>query len=341
MPAQLTPSNNRWLEENNLDILDRLRLHDLYVERYEKGVSKEYKKILKELYKKVIDELISIEDLDTIRGRRLIRFIQQLDPFFEEFKVKINEKHAQTLSEFIDFETATETKLASAGLGGEVDLIGFTTEKLTAATALHMGTGQKLDELFDSVKASIIAAAKRECSIGFLQGETTQQIISRLRKQEEISGRAAEALVRTTMTHVSAQARNLVAKENLDVIDYVRWDSVLDFRTSEKCRYRDGKLWKADEDFPMPPAHVNCRSSIVYVTDTKLKGLERVSKDGPVSASTTYYDFLKRQKKSVIEDILGVERAELFRSGKLTGDQLHARDGKLLTIDELYKKYDL
>ncbi len=319
---------------------DPLILHDLYIERYEKSVSKEYRKILKELYKKVIDELISLEDIDTIRGRRLIKFISSLQPFFDDFGVKISDLQKQTIAEFVDFEAATETKIASESLGN-IDLIGFTVEKLSAATALYMGTGETIDALFKKTNNGLIDRIKRECSIGFLQGETTQQIVSRVRKQEEISARAAQAFVRTSLNHVSNQARNLVVKENLDVIKKIKWDSVLDFRTSDICRYRDGKEWPADEVYPIPPAHVNCRSGIVYITGTKIDGETRASKGGQVDASTTYYDFLKRQNKDVIEAILGVQRAELFRTGKLTGDQLHARDGKMLTIKELYKKYDL
>lgn len=319
---------------------DQLILHELYIERYEKNVSKEYKKILKELYKKVINDLISLENIDTIRGRRLIKFIGSLQPYFDEFGIEISDFQKKTIDEFVDFEARTEPQLAKEALSN-VDLVGFTLEKLSAATALHMGTGQTIDELFGKSKDAVIDRIKKECSIGFLQGETTQQIISRVRATEDLSGRAAAAIVRTSLTHVSSQARNLVAKENSDVIKKIKWSSVLDLRTSDICRYRDGKFWDIDENYPVPPAHVNCRSSLAYVTGTEIIGAKRASMDGPVSSKTTYYEFLKRQPKQIIVDILGKERAELFYTGKLTGDQLHARDGALLTMKELHKKYDL
>lgn len=56
---------------------------------------------------------------------------------------------------------------------------------------------------------------------------------------------------------------------------------------------------------------------------------------GRVPAKTTYQDFLSRQTKEFQEDILGVTRAKLFRSGNLTVKQFVDIRGKLLTLDQL------
>jgi SPP1 gp7 family putative phage head morphogenesis protein len=179
----------------------------------------------------------------------------------------------------------------------------------------------------------------KEAAIGFLNGETTPQIARRLRAGLELTQRQAEAVTRTSLNHISNQARRLIAEENRDIIKYVKWISTLDFRTSIICRFRDGKIYPVDEA-PTPPAHINCRSTIVYMrtkTDDE-EDLFRASKGGLVGAQTTYYEYLKRQKKEVVIDILGQKRADLFLSGKLTGDELHARDGRLLTLEELEQK---
>jgi hypothetical protein len=76
----------------------------------------------------------------------------------------------------------------------------------------------------------------------------------------------------------------------------------------------------------------------------KIPGIdgERASMDGPVSAQTTYNSWLKRQPKEFQDEVLGLERAKLFRGGMniqkfvddrgvlLDLDQLKAREGMAL-----------
>jgi uncharacterized protein with gpF-like domain len=46
--------------------------------------------------------------------------------------------------------------------------------------------------------------------------------------------------------------------------DYLVWDAVLDGRTTEICLGRHGHRW-GDGWFSPPPAHYNCRSSLIRV----------------------------------------------------------------------------
>ena len=53
-----------------------------------------------------------------------------------------------------------------------------------------------------------------------------------------------------------------------------RWDAHLDNRTSEVCNHLDGQTIGLDEkfkhngqEFDIPPAHPNCRSTLIFVED--------------------------------------------------------------------------
>jgi hypothetical protein len=56
--------------------------------------------------------------------------------------------------------------------------------------------------------------------------------------------------------------------------------------------------------------------------------------DGQVPDKTTYQDWLKRQSNETQEDVLGIQRAGLFRSGKPLDDMLDAR-GNVLTLKQM------
>jgi hypothetical protein len=62
---------------------------------------------------------------------------------------------------------------------------------------------------------------------------------------------------------------------------------------------------------------------------------QRASMDGPVDGRTTYQSWLKRQDAEFQNEVLGVERAELFRSGRVTLDRFVDDQGVTLTLKQL------
>lgn len=60
---------------------------------------------------------------------------------------------------------------------------------------------------------------------------------------------------------------------------------------------------------------------------------------GQVPATQTYQQFLMNQSKAVQEDILGIQKAKLFRDGGLTLDRFTNRVGDELTLSELAQRH--
>lgn len=186
---------------------------------------------------------------------------------------------------------------------------------------------------------------------GYVQGQTNQQIIQSIRGTKAAnyedgilatSYRNAEAIVRTAVQHVAMTGRMETLKNNDDVVIGYEWIATLDSRTTLLCQSLSGRVFKMGKG-PMPPAHIRCRSSIAPSLDSRFdflkEGATQASKDGPVSADLTYYAWLKRQPAAFQTQVLGVDRAKLFRNGGLSAERFAElqldRNFKPLTLERM------
>ena len=183
-------------------------------------------------------------------------------------------------------------------------------------------------------------AIRQRITQGIQNGETVDQIVRSIkgtRNQSGILDKAAtgvDTLVRTAATSVSAQARGETFKE-LGVTHW-RFVATLDSRTSLICAANDGKRYKVGEG-PVPPLHPNCRSVAIPDLGGDVVGT-RASTSGQVDANLDFEDWLGSRSRKEQNEVLGVTKAEAFRSGKLKlGDML--KNGRLepLTLEELRK----
>jgi len=183
------------------------------------------------------------------------------------------------------------------------------------------------------------------------EGQTVSQAVTAIRGTKAanytdgvlaITQRNAEAVTRTGIAHVTAAARHETYAANDDILAGYQWSATLDQRTSATCRALDGRVFKFGKG-PMPPAHVNCRSSTTPVLRDEwkalTKGAKRSSMDGPVDATTSYYDWLKRQPAAFQDEVIGPARAKLLRDGGLSAHRFAAlqldRRWQPLTLEEM------
>jgi SPP1 gp7 family putative phage head morphogenesis protein len=128
--------------------------------------------------------------------------------------------------------------------------------------------GRTVKEWFDSLKLADFNRVMSTVRAGVVNGETIEQISKNVfETQGNITRNQARAVARTTTNGVANEARNTFFENNADLIEAVVWVSTLDGRTSEICQALDGQQWKPDEKHPVPPAHVNCRSTLAPVID--------------------------------------------------------------------------
>lgn len=209
-----------------------------------------------------------------------------------------------------------------------------------AAVSQKIRLGLAENESIDGIVRSIIGTKKNRYKDGIL----------------DLKRRHAEALVRTAVNSVATQAKNDVYEDNDDVIDSIQWNSTLDGSTTPICQARDGKrvaiggrdqssIPASDRLTPTgarPPAHVNCRSTIVpVISDWQSLGLEdppastRASMNGQVSDKLNYEEWLKGQDLEFIESVLGKTKAQLFLKGQLSLGKFVDRAGNTVSLTQL------
>jgi len=199
---------------------------------------------------------------------------------------------------------------------------------------------------------------------GLVFGETPTQIGRRIfgttalggvHGTREITRRGAQTLAQTAMSAVSNASRQEFYKRN-PAIKSEQYVATLDSRTTPICQSLDGDVFPKGEG-PIPPLHMNCRSIRVPVidgrklgkrpavaaTEKELAGLRGPARRraveklvGRVPAETTYQQWLKRQKTSFQNEVLGPTRGKLFRAGEIDLKGFVDNSGKRFTLRELY-----
>lgn len=208
--------------------------------------------------------------------------------------------------------------------------------------------GMVLSKWFDNLAQDTQRRLEQAIRQGIIQGETNQKIVQRVRGTRaagfsdgalSTTTRRAEAVVRSAVIHASTQARQVFFEQQADILRGLQWTATLDSRTCATCAALDGEL------FPLgggnrPPAHVNCRCTLVPVLKNQLplKEGQRASMNGPVPEKMTFNSWLKKQPRDVVEDVLGQTRADLFIKGKLSVTDFVNPRGKQYTLEQLRKK---
>lgn len=178
----------------------------------------------------------------------------------------------------------------------------------------------------------------------FSLGETVEQTSTKIREITGLQRRQAQTVARTGANIASTVAREEMIKANEELLEGYEWVSTLDARTSNICMARDGVIYPISDRSPKPPAHYGCRSTIIPKVSPKYDKFSDISGDRPskgaegveiVSSNTTYGGWLRKQPASFQDEVLGAQRAKLFRGGKLTLDKFVDPEGRRYTLQEL------
>ncbi len=256
------------------------------------------------------------------------------------------------------------------------DIVIKTTVPQIAANTMMAVTNigsRTFDEWFDSVTADETRRIMSIVKQGKNNGETLQQMTRSISRTMNKTRSDADAIARTITNGLTNQARNKFYKANDDIIKKVRFEAILDGRTTEICASKDGRIY--DEGAaPIPPLHVRCRSTImpildgievvgqrITIKDTRTRRLREIdfrkeakktgksvkelrkewsaAKIGRVPPKTDFQEWMNKQPAEFQEDYFGVKKSKLFRDGNLSIKQMVADDGREFTLDELFNKY--
>jgi len=128
---------------------------------------------------------------------------------------------------------------------------------------------------------------RAELERGIMNGEGIQKLTNRVKDVMKISKNRAEMIARTETNRAENYGTLQVMKNVADDYDK-EWVASMDNRTSQICKDLNGKVIginekfkdpKTEDEFLCPPAHVNCRSSLIYMPKEVRAKKEQEKKD--------------------------------------------------------------
>ena len=212
--------------------------------------------------------------------------------------------------------------------------------------------GKVLAEHWKTVESRMVGELNRQIKIGLAQGQTTDQIVRRVRGtasrkfRDGVFGatrRQTKATVRTAVQHTANASRDALYKANEDIVKKVQFVATLDGNTCPQCAGLDATEWGI-YDGPRPPMHYQCRcTSVPVLKSWKELGISlkeappgtRASMGGQVAGRLSYPGWLRKQSRVVQDAALGPARAAMFRRGRLEVRHFTGTNGRLLSLDEL------
>lgn len=199
----------------------------------------------------------------------------------------ISKNHGKALDELAGIEWQASNKMINNAIG--VDLVSgnIPPKLLEAITKAPVVLGHSSADWWNGQSADLRQKFQAEMAKGALLGETTPQLLKRLRgagvfETPEAGSppnlikkakRDAEALILTSSASIANHARLESFKAKSDLIKGIEWVSTLDSRTTLICMGLDGKQWRFpdmqpvghDKAYPGSTAHWRCRSTIISV----------------------------------------------------------------------------
>lgn len=308
------------------DIAVRLQV---YLERLKTAEAKDFNFLLRFIEAEFRAALSEGElvDMPRVEVREIVRSMRKALEGSASAAVK---EFADRLEEIALFSYQSEAAGLSTGITGIVSKLGSAKVLGQVLERPLSSTGELLMPWIKRMVESEVLAVESLLRKGLAEGWDNSRMIRALtgtrsnRYTDGLMarlGRQNSTLVRTAIQHAHSVSRQQVWNENSDIIEGYRWLSTLDNKTSEQCRALDGRLFKLGAG-PLPPIHPNCRSvtvaQLIKSLDVLSRGATRASMDGPVSAKTNYYDWLKDQPAEFQDSVIGPVRGALLRNGGLT-----------------------
>lgn len=307
--------------------------HQVMLERLKAAEAREFNKLIPILERQVRETLAKLGDpVTSLTRARLNALLRELRAAQAAALGKAQDKLLKRLRNIAAYEANFEAESVNAHTPRGFALTAASGEAAWAsATAVPLSaTGDLLEPFIKDMTTREVSTINKVIVRGYSEGWTNDEITRVLRGTKKLNykdglmsslGKHNATLVRTSIQHVSNQAREATWTEN-EITKY-RWVSTLDSRTTSQCRSLDGKIFEVGKG-PRPPIHMNCRSTTVAI----IPGLEnlsdlltRASQDGQVKGSVTYYEWLKTQSAQFQDQVLGAKRGKLFRDGGLSSER--------------------
>lgn len=313
---------------------DKLIRHQVFVEGIKEKQANEVAAFLTEFYFHIRTKLFTADSIDSKKKLTLI-----LREIKDQWDILLSD-YSSELSIFLEELVTTESKYITRFLNQEFDLNIpiYAPEQLFTAImhtpwSVRQGSdaGELVGKIIKNWSKDTINRSINLIRLGYVEGLSVLDIVRSVVGTRslnykdglaEVSRRNAKALIRTVVHHLASQTRFKIFEKSSDIEQY-QWVATLDSRTTIICQSLDLQKFYFSKG-PVPPIHIQCRSAIIPVFKDDIwlsRGRQRASEFGLESAHLSYYEWLKKQTVQFQNDVLGKQRAELFRKPEMTADK--------------------
>lgn len=337
-----------------LRLIDKLLSFTLDLNRLDAATKAKVIKIINAAQKELISDLAS-KNLTAFGKARRDALLKDARNIIESYYAQAQMELFDTLEPIPELTAKQTVKALQSKLPASIQAALPTENVFKSLASDSLVLGATSTEWWKKQSADTVFRYNSAVRQGLTLGESNNQIISRVRQVLDVSRRNAAGLVQTSVSTVANASRQATFDANSDIIKGTKWISALDSRVCELCLARADKEWDNTGKpighgipFSVPPIHYNDRCILTAVTKTfRELGVDideppittRASVDGQVSAKTTIDDFLKRKGEAWQNETLGKGRADLWREGKISLENLIDGSGQPLTVAQLRAKY--
>ena len=326
-------------------MLDPTIRHQIFLQRYSTGEFKRIEPLLRSLRRDIKRTLNANRGALSIdQQSRLNILLADINLVIQQHTAKLQNRLEQISRPLAQNELDFyETVL---GQSVTVPLAGLPASAVAVAAnpTVNLVSGQNIEsktltQIIRDLDVRTLENVREEIQKGLLQGETATAITRRATAIVQTrTTPQVEAVVRTYINAISAEAAQQVASTNRQLLSGMKWLSVLDKRTTPVCQARDGKIYPIGSPI-RPPAHFRCRSVFEMIVKPEYRVPDqtrtRSAMNGPVSEKVDYESWLKSQPADVQREILDDSRYELFAKGGLSLDSFVDQRGVQYTLDQL------
>lgn len=212
----------------------------------------------------------------------------------------------------------------------EVLVLGATTSELWAASS----TGVKRS-VARSLRLAAITEQRDAAESLFARGGVLDKAARDARSNTQLATLGAETAI-----------KKAIATE-ASLISGYRFSSMFDSKTCLKCAAMDGELFDRDmvarnesvRPIGAAPLHHGCRCVMVPELPEEGPASAIPGPDGKVSRGMTFEEWISKKSKRYQEAYFGRGRYELWQKGEITLSDLINGQGRIVTLDELRRKY--
>ncbi len=263
----------------NEDLHDALIRHAVRLEDYKNSTVRDVLRVIDEKEKQII-KLLRQSDITDVQQIRLEAQLAELRALAAEISRDVESTLNTELQDFADVESGVYASAIDEAVNQQPSFLTIAVYGVLGAAIFRQTMskpyqGEPLTSWITGLGESLGTRIVRAVRDGIAQAFNLRQIIANVRQTFVVARRDSDALVRSALGHISAEARDSTFQANPHIVRYLQWNSILDGRTTiQWCVPRDNKLYTLDykpvnHNFAWGAGpgriHWRCRSSSVVV----------------------------------------------------------------------------